>query len=151
LGNKNTMTPVTPVAFLDFIPDWCKDGVSKASNVGLVVGYPDKTFQAGRSISIAEAATVMHRWKYLIDTGVINAPAIPLPPPQPVVVPNEPGAIPAAPPQPAVVPNEPGTIPAAPVQPPVNPNEPGEIPPAPVQPPVNPNGPGEVPPPPAQQ
>lgn len=146
LGNKNSLTPVTPVTFVDAIPDWCRDGVSKAANVGLVVGYPDRTFRAGRSITIAEAATIVSKWRLLIDQGIINAPAIPTPPPVADPVAPEAPTIPTPPPVANPVTPEAPPIPAPPpvVTVPSNPG-PGAIPPPVVDSVPDNSGPGSIP------
>jgi len=103
LGNKNSLTQVnSTLSFKDTIPAWCLNGVSKAFKVGLIVGYPDGTFRAAQSITIAEAATIISKWRLLINQGVINAPLIPDPPAQLPSIPNpNSGTIPSIPNPPA--------------------------------------------------
>lgn len=147
LGNKNSLSPVTPVVFRDVIPTWCRDGVFKAANVGLIVGYPDTTFRAERWITIAEAATIVSKWRLLIDQGKINAPC-PIPDPPPVADPVNPDApaIPAPPPVTDPGTNGPGSIPAPPPVTDPGTNGPGSIPaPPPVTDPGSNNGPGSIP------
>lgn len=47
--------------FVDTVPDWAEDDVLRAQAAGIVVGYPDGTFQFNRNVSRAETITMINR------------------------------------------------------------------------------------------
>jgi len=55
------------------IGDWSKPFVGKAVELGFVVGYPDNTFKPKKSVTRAEAFTVL--WKAIEAKEAANAPA----------------------------------------------------------------------------
>ncbi|MGE5673766.1 MAG: S-layer homology domain-containing protein, partial [Mycobacterium leprae] len=58
---------VTPVgvSFSDSIPAWAAPEILAAARYHLVTGYPDGSFQGGKSLTRAEAATILARLQAL--------------------------------------------------------------------------------------
>lgn len=92
------------------VPPWARGHVALATQIGLVAGYPDGSFQAGQAIRRAEVAVLLNRAaERAALQPVLPVPALPKPPVEPTPAPPRQPVVPA----PALP--GPGELPASPL------------------------------------